>query len=187
MNGRVLLGLLCIVFSINISAKSRNVPASQRDMQLKELLLIFSDTQQPEVGTEAERYLHIKGMKWLHNTIKNKENVYNTSKIKLKILKDSEITISGRNGYVDSINLSDSEPNQKFKKILEANLGKDVVKELVGCRSEFIPTEKAYQISFKDRAVIYVNADANFDSEPFMSPLYTLFQFSLTRPSHWKC
>jgi len=113
--------------------------------------------------------------------------MYNSSKIKLKILKDSEITISGRNGYIDSINLSDSEPNQKFKKILEANLGKDVVKELVGCRSEFIQTEKAYQISFKDRAVIYVNADANFDSEPFMSPLYTLFQFSLTRPSHWKC
>lgn len=87
MNGRVLLGLLCIVFSIDISAKPRNAPASQRNMQLKELLLIFSDTQQPEVGTEAERYLHIKGMKWLHNTIKNKENVYNTSKIKLKILR----------------------------------------------------------------------------------------------------
>jgi len=187
MNRKLLLGLLGIIFSIDISAKTRNISTSQSDMQLKELLLIFSDTQQPEVGTEAERYLHIKGMKWLHNTIKNKEYVYNTSKIKLKILKDSEITISGRNGYIDSINLSDSEPNQKFKKILEANLGKDVVKELVGCRSEFIQTEKAYQISFKDRAVIYVNADANFDSEPFMSPLYTLFQFSLTRPSHWKC
>ena len=186
MNGRVLLGLLCIVFSIDISAKPRNVPASQRDMQLKELLLIFSDTQQLEVGTEAERY-NIKGMKWQYGNIKKEKNMYNSSKIKLKILKDSEITISGRNGYIDSINLSDSEPNQKFKKILEANLGKGVVKELVGCRSEFIPTEKAYQISFKDRAVIYVNADANFDSEPFMSPLYTLFQFSLTRPSHWKC
>lgn len=186
MNGRVLLGLLCIVFSIDISAKPRNVPASQRNMQLKELLLIFSDTQQPEVGTEAERY-NIKGMKWQYGNIKKEKNMYNSSKIKLKILKDSEITISGRNGYIDSINLSDSEPNQKFKKILEANLGKDVVKELVGCRSEFIQTEKAYQISFKDRAVIYVNADANFDSEPFMSPLYTLFQFSLTRPSHWKC
>ena len=187
MNGRVLLGLLCVVFSIDISAKPRNVPASQRDMQLKELLLIFSDTQQPEVGTEAERYLHIKGMKWLHNTIKNKENVYNTSKIKLKNLKDSEVIIHGRDGYINSIDLSSSHPNKQFKKILEANLGKGVVKELVGCRSEFIPTEKAYQISFKDRAVIYVNADANFDSEPFMSPLYTLFQFSLTRPSHWKC
>ena len=186
MNGRVLLGLLCIVFSIDISAKPRNVPASQRNMQLKELLLIFSDTQQPEVGTEAERY-NIKGMKWQYGNIKKEKNMYNSSKIKLKILKDSEITISGRNGYIDSINLSDSEPNQKFKKILEANLGKGVVKELVGCRSEFIQTEKAYQISFKDRAVIYVNADANFDSEPFMSPLYTLFQFSLTRPSHWKC
>ena len=186
MNGRVLLGLLCIVFSIDISAKPRNVPASQRNMQLKELLLIFSDTQQPEVGTEAERY-NIKGMKWQYGNIKKEKNMYNSSKIKLKILKDSEITISGRNGYIDSINLSDSEPNQKFKKILEANVGKGVVKELVGCRSEFIPTEKAYQISFKDRAVIYVNADANFDSEPFMSPLYTLFQFSLTRPSHWKC
>ena len=186
MNGRVLLGLLCIVFSIDISAKPRNVPASQRNMQLKELLLIFSDTQQPEVGTEAERY-NIKGMKWQYGNIKKEKNMYNSSRIKVKILKDSEITISGRNGYIDSINLSDSEPNQKFKKILEANLGKDVVKELVGCRSEFIQTEKAYQISFKDRAVIYVNADANFDSEPFMSPLYTLFQFSLTRPSHWKC
>lgn len=186
MNGRVLLGLLCIVFSIDISAKPRNVPASQRNMQLKELLLIFSDTQQPEVGTEAERY-NIKGMKWQYGNIKKEKNMYNSSRIKVKNLKDSEITISGRNGYIDSINLSDSEPNQKFKKILEANLGKGVVKELVGCRSEFIPTEKAYQISFKDRAVIYVNADANFDSEPFMSPLYTLFQFSLTRPSHWKC
>ena len=186
MNGRVLLGLLCIVFSIDISAKPRNVPASQRNMQLKELLLIFSDTQQPEVGTEAERY-NIKGMKWQYGNIKKEKNMYNSSRIKVKNLKDSEITISGRNGYLDSINLSDSEPNQKFKKILEANLGKGVVKELVGCRSEFIPTEKAYQISFKDRAVIYVNADANFDSEPFMSPLYTLFQFSLTRPSHWKC
>ncbi|WP_283121319.1 hypothetical protein [Neisseria subflava] len=186
MNGRVLLGLLCIVFSIDISAKPRNVPASQRNMQLKELLLIFSDTQQPEVGTEAERY-NIKGMKWQYGNIKKEKNMYNSSRIKVKILKDSEITISGRNGYIDSINLSDSEPNQKFKKILEANLGKGVVKELVGCRSEFIQTEKAYQISFKDRAVIYVNADANFDSEPFMSPLYTLFQFSLTRPSHWKC
>ena len=184
MNGRVLLGLLCIVFSIDISAKPRNVPASQRNMQLKELLLIFSDTQQPEVGTEAERY-NIKGMKWQYGNIKKEKNMYNSSRIKVKILKDSEITISGRNGYIDSINLSDSEPNQKFKKILEANLGKGVVKELVGCRSEFIQTEKAYQISFKDRAVIYVNADANFDSEPFMSPLYTLF--SLTRPSHWKC
>lgn len=186
MNGRVLLGLLCIVFSIDISAKPRNVPASQRNMQLKELLLIFSDTQQPEVGTEAERY-NIRGMKWQYGNIKKEKNMYNSSRIKVKILKDSEITISGRNGYIDSINLSDSEPNQKFKKILEANLGKGVVKELVGCRSEFIQTEKAYQISFKDRAVIYVNADANFDSEPFMSPLYTLFQFSLTRPSHWKC
>lgn len=186
MNGRVLLGLLCIVFSIDISAKPRNVPASQRNMQLKELLLIFSDTQQPEVGTEAERY-NIKGMKWQYGNIKKEKNMYNSSRIKVKILKDSEITISGRNGYIDSINLSDSEPNQKFKKILEANLGKGAVKELVGCRSEFIQTEKAYQISFKDRAVIYVNADANFDSEPFMSPLYTLFQFSLTRPSHWKC
>lgn len=186
MNGRVLLGLLCIVFSIDISAKPRNVPASQRNMQLKELLLIFSDTQQPEVGTEAERY-NIKGMKWQYGNIKKEKNMYNSSRIKVKNLKDSEITISGRNGYIDSINLSDSEPNQKFKKILEANLSKGVVKELVGCRSEFIPTEKAYQISFKDRAVIYVNADANFDSEPFMSPLYTLFQFSLTRPSHWKC
>ena len=186
MNGRVLLGLLCIVFSIDISAKPRNVPASQRNLQLKELLLIFSDTQQPEVGTEAERY-NIKGMKWQYGNIKKEKNMYNSSRIKVKILKDSEITISGRNGYIDSINLSDSEPNQKFKKILEANLGKGVVKELVGCRSEFIQTEKAYQISFKDRAVIYVNADANFDSEPFMSPLYTLFQFSLTRPSHWKC
>lgn len=186
MNGRVLLGLLCIVFSIDISAKPRNAPASQRNMQLKELLLIFSDTQQPEVGTEAERY-NIKGMKWQYGNIKKEKNMYNSSRIKVKILKDSEITISGRNGYIDSINLSDSEPNQKFKKILEANLGKGVVKELVGCRSEFIQTEKAYQISFKDRAVIYVNADANFDSEPFMSPLYTLFQFSLTRPSHWKC
>lgn len=186
MNGRVLLGLLCIVFSIDISAKPRNVPASQRNMQLKELLLIFSDTQQPEVGTEAERY-NIRGMKWQYGNIKKEKNMYNSSRIKVKILKDSEITISGRNGYIDLINLSDSEPNQKFKKILEANLGKGVVKELVGCRSEFIQTEKAYQISFKDRAVIYVNADANFDSEPFMSPLYTLFQFSLTRPSHWKC
>ena len=99
MNGRVLLGLLCIVFSIDISAKPRNVPASQRNMQLKELLLIFSDTQQPEVGTEAERY-NIKGMKWQYGNIKKEKNMYNSSRIKVKILKDSEITISGRNEFV---------------------------------------------------------------------------------------
>lgn len=40
-------------------------------MQLKELLLIFSDTQQPEVGTEAERY-NIKGMKWQYGNIKKR-------------------------------------------------------------------------------------------------------------------
>ncbi|HHX2504020.1 MULTISPECIES: hypothetical protein [Neisseria] len=186
MNRKLLLGLLCIVFSIDISAKTRNVPVSQSNMQLKELLLIFSDTKQPEVGTEADRY-HIKGMKWQYGNLKKEKNMYNSSRIKVKTLKDSEVIIHGRDGYINSIDLSSSYPNKQFKKILEANLGKGVVKELVGCRSEFIPTEKAYQISFKNRAVIYVNADANFDSEPFMSPLYTLFQFSLTRPSHWKC
>ena len=146
MNRKLLLGLLCIVFSIDISAKTRNVPVYQSDMQLKELLLIFSDTQQPEVGTEADRY-HIKGMKWQYDNLKKEKNMYNSSRIKVKNLKDSEVIIHGRDGYINSIDLSSSYPNKQFKKILEANLGKGVVKELVGCRSEFIPTEKAYQIS----------------------------------------
>lgn len=115
MNRKLLLGLLCIVFSIDIFAKTRNVPVSQSNMQLKELLLIFSDTKQPEVGTEADRY-HIKGMKWQYGNLKKEKNMYNSSRIKVKTLKDSEVIIHGRDGYINSIDLSSSYPNKQFKK-----------------------------------------------------------------------
>ena len=133
--------------------------------------------------------MNIRGISWKYKEIKiDKESRFsNKGYIKQAILGRSEIDLRGRDGYVQSITLYNSKPNAQLKRILEVDLGNNVVKELKNCHTVSIDTQKFYQIDLKDSNPIYVYAESRLSSTPYMSPLFTSFDFYIAKPDYWKC
>lgn len=184
----LLLGLCSIFFAANVQAWDKTPSAAQPNTPLKQLLMVFSDPQGVNVNERADRYLNIKGIKWESEVMRQKNNYFsNKGYMKQTILGKSEIDLRGRDGYVQSITLYNSKPNIQLKHILETDLGSDVIKELKSCHPVSFDTQKFYQINLENSNPIYVYAESRVSSTPYMSPLFTSFDFYISKPDYWKC
>lgn len=155
---------------------------------LKSILMTFAT---PEMTIE-QKWLSYSAIKGLNGDFTKPDMTHgtyfsNSGRLTVAYLGRSTIDLRGENGQAKSIFLSSSSPSKRFKQILTTELGRGVVKELSSCRSTYIPTQKSYQVTFKNKSVIYVDADAVLFFKPTMSPLSTTFNFYLERPMDWKC
>ena len=178
LQAKLIISLLSLVCVLDGNAKP-----------LKDLLMVFSSTSPVNVSTDSSKYLNVQGIHWDYKQMQSPHLPYfqNTGHLKIARIGQSDIELRGKDNYVESVSIISQTPSKQFKKILEAELGRGVVTELKGCRSSAITTAKSYQINFKSRAPIYVDADAVLSFEPTMSPLQTSFDFYLERPKNWKC
>ena len=175
---KLIIGLFSLVCVLDANAKP-----------LKNLLMVFSSTPPVNISEGSSKYLNIRGIRWDYRQMQTPHLPYfqNTGHLKIARIGRSDIELRGKDNYVESVFVISRNPSKQFKKILEAELGRGVVNELKGCRSSAISTAKSYQINFRNRAPIYVDADAVLSFEPTMSPLQTSFDFYLERPKNWKC
>ena len=174
---KILLTLSAVIATFTAHAKP-----------LKSLLMTFAA---PEMTVEKSwsQYSAIKGLKGDFKKPQPTHEPYfsNSGRMTLSYLGRSTIELRGKNSKAESIFLSSSTPSKRFKQILITELGRGVVKELANCRSTYLPTQKSYQITFKNKSVIYVDADAVLSFKPTMSPTSTTISFYLERPTDWKC
>ena len=173
---RSLIFVFAVLSSLSVNAEAKG---------LKNLLWAFA-TQQADISVYNLTYSNIKGIKWTDHGMQP-GSMSKKGYLRIVVLGKTDLELRGKNNRVDSVFLISSTPSKRFKFILDRELGKGVVSELRNCRSSFISTQKSFQIKFKDKPVIYANADAVLSFEPYMSPLQTSFQFYLVRPADWAC
>lgn len=153
---------------------------------LKNLLMAFST---PQITANNSKYLSIKGLTWdfKQMQITHPPHFSNSGHLNISTLGRTSFELRGKNDKAESIFLNSSIPSRRFIQILNTELGHGVITKLKNCRSSYIPTQKSYQINFKNKSVIYVDADAVLSFKPTMSPPSTSFNFYLERPNNWKC
>ena len=150
---------------------------------LKELLLAFSDTQVIGSKVDWTAYRSIKGVKLGSAYKSNRQGYINTrllGKFELSVTEDAK---SGRR----LISMSSPKPSKRQKLILETELGAGTVFALKDCRGLDTISQQSYEIRLPNSRTVYVDSDANYSFYPYMSPLYTQFEFYSERPKTWKC
>lgn len=182
---KIFFGFLTVFFTVTASAKDTSSRIVNNP--LKDILIVFSDSYSGDNQTNLKKYSEIRGLKWKYKEMDKNSKIFNSSLIKLKILGKSEIYLFGKNESVDSIRLSSAKTTKRFKRILEANLGKGTVTELNGCKDYSNKNQKSYKVNLGDNPSFYVTAETNFEFEPYMTPIGTDFEFYKTKPDDWKC
>ena len=150
---------------------------------LKDLLVAFSDTKITGQTIDWATYHSIKGIQLDSPHKFNSQGYINTrllGKFKLSVTEDA------KNAH-HLISIYSPKPSKRQKLILETELGENTVFALRDCRGLDTISQQSYEIRLPGSRLIYVDSDVNYSFYPYMSPLYTQFEFYLTRPKAWKC
>lgn len=173
MSIKKILFSLILIGIVNISYAEK-IPQSP----LEKVLSIYSSKE------NVDNYYNIPNVEWGGKVSRSQNRFFSLGKLNLKVIDQSEIMISGKENEVNYIELSNNRPSKKFKFILENNLKSYQIFELSKCSPS--RNGQFFYVVGENKVPIYVIATANFTENPYMSPLYTQFEFYLHKPSECK-
>lgn len=173
MNIKKLLFPIILIGTLNISYAEQVT-----QLPLEKVLSMYSNKE------SVDNYYNIPTIEWGNKVNRTPNRFFSLGKLNLKVMGQSEISISGNGNQVNYIELSNNRPSKKFKITLENNLKSYQIFELPKCNQG--QNSQFFYVVGKNKVPIYVMATANFTEEPYMSPLYTQFEFSLQKPSECK-
>ncbi|QMT32962.1 hypothetical protein LNQ82_00010 [Conchiformibius steedae DSM 2580] len=173
MNIKKLLFPIVLIGTWNISYAEKVTQSP-----LEKVLSMYSSKE------NIDTYYSIPNIEWGNKVNRTPNRFFSLGKLNLEVMGQSEISVSGNGNQVNDIELSNNRPSKKFKIILEKNLKSYQIFELPKCHQG--ENSQFFYVVGKNKVPIYVMAIANFTEEPYMSPLYTQFEFSLQKPSECK-
>lgn len=169
MNIKKLLFSLILIGILNISYAEKVT-----QLPLEQVLSMYSNKE------NVDNYYSIPNIEWGNKVNRTPNRFFSLGKLNLKVIGKSEISIMGNENKVNYIELSNNKPSKKFKIILEKNLKSYQIFELSKCNQG--KNSQFFYVVGKNKVPIYVMAMANSTENPYMSPLYTQFEFSLQKP-----
>ena len=173
MNIKKLILLIVLIGALNISYAEKVT-----QLPLEKVLSMYSSKE------NVDNYYNIPNIKWGNKVSMTPNRVFSLGKLDLKVIGQSEISISGNGNRVNYIELSSNKPSKEFKIILEKNLKSYQIFELSECNQG--KNSQFFYLVGKNKVPIYVMAIANFTENPYMSPLYTQFEFNLQKTRECK-
>ena len=177
------LSCALVLMSMPLMAIAKN----KTNYPLEQVISIFSNKEYGNsFNLSKNKYLSVKGIKWESSSNKNMLPRFDLSgTLNLIRLGETEINIWGNNDTIAHIGVYSNRPSKDLFEILGKNLKTYKISKL-NCEkssgySYFYLAEKENNIP------IYIEAEVNLTEEPYMSPLYTIFEFYQHKQPEWGC
>ena len=176
-----------ILIGVPLIAAAKN----KTNYPLEQVISIFSNKEYGNsFNSSKNKYLSAKGIKWESSSNKNVLPRFSFSgEMNLISLGKTEINIYGNNDTIIYIGIYSSLPSKDTFKSLRKNLKTYKLSKL-NCKKNgyYFSSDAYFYVATKENSMpVYIVAYVNSTEEPYMSPLYTIFEFYQHKQPEWRC
>ena len=104
-------------------------------------------------------------------------------------LGEAEISVNGNGNTINSIDVHSSQPSKNTFEVLRKHLKTYKISKL-NCKENgsYFSSDAYFYVATKENNMpVYIAAYVNSNEEPYMSPLYTIFEFYQHKQPEWRC
>ena len=181
------LSCALVLMSMPLMAIAKN----KTTYPLEQVISIYSNKEYGNsFNLSKNKYLSEKEIKWESSSNKNVLPRFDFSgTLNLIRLGETEISVNGNGNTINSIDVHSSQPSKNTFEVLRKNLKTYKISKL-NCKENgsYFSSDAYFYVATKDKSMpVYIAAYVNSNEEPYMSPLYTIFEFYQHKQPEWRC